>query len=382
MHTMNCKNFSSTGTKMCFLALDSYPLLANIDPDNIVGPDVHQVILAKELTKYGYKVSVIAYGQDGTTVEYIDKIKIIKIKRSNSRLKIFKILLSTFRIWQGMIKSNACIYYHAGGMPGVSPILCKLARRKYIYEIGSDALVNRELINQKTNEFSGSRFSIGFLANWLDIKLADSIIVQNKYQKIMLKRNFSRDGFLIKMPFEIKGSNEKPCTPVVLWVGSMAKVKQPELFEKLAEAIPEARFQMIGGHYGNQELYDRIKDGARKYSNLHFLGVVPFNEIEKYFSHASILVNTSMFEGFPNAFIQAWMNYVPVVSLNSDPDDVIYENKLGFHSKTFEQMVKDVKILLKDKELRKEMGRNARHYVEREHNIDNLINKYINVLDR
>jgi glycosyltransferase involved in cell wall biosynthesis len=79
-------------------------------------------------------------------------------------------------------------------------------------------------------------------------------------------------------------------------------VKQPELFLKLAEAIPEARFQMIGGHSSNQEYCDRIRDVVGRISNLEFLGVVPFDEIDEYFNRASILVNTSMFEGFPNAF--------------------------------------------------------------------------------
>ena len=133
------------------------------------------------------------------------------------------------------------------------------------------------------------------------------------------------------MPFPLtKGEMpEKANPPIVLWVGSMAEVKQPELFVKLAEAIPEARFQMIGGHSGNQELYDWMKAAAGRISNLEFLGVVPFDEIDEYFGRASILVNTSMFEGFPNAFIQAWMHYVPVVSLNAGSDGLICENGLG-----------------------------------------------------
>ena len=161
----------------------------------------------------------------------------------------------------------------------------------------------------------------------------------------------------------------------------MAEVKQPELFVRLAEAIPEARFQMIGGHSGNQEFYDRIKEKSKRIPNFEFLGVVPFNEINEYFSRASILANTSMFEGFPHSFIQAWMHYVPVVSLNADPDELLCKNGLGFRSKTFDQLIEDVKTLLKDEALREEMGVNGREYVEREHDIKKSIEKYIELFN-
>ena len=94
-----------------------------------------------------------------------------------------------------------------------------------------------------------------------------------------------------------------------------------------------------------------IKESSKRVPNFDFLGVIPFSEVQEYFSRAAILVNTSMFEGFPHAFIQAWEHYVPVVSLNADPDGLICENKMGFHSKTFNQLVEDVKTLLKNKAL-------------------------------
>jgi glycosyltransferase involved in cell wall biosynthesis len=75
------------------------------------------------------------------------------------------------------------------------------------------------------------------------------------------------------------------------------------------------------------------------------------------------------------------MHYVPVVSLNADPDELICEKKLGFHSKTFDQLVEDVKILLKDEQLRQKMGKNSRQYVEQEHDISNIIKEYIGLLD-
>lgn len=375
---------SNKSITICFIAPTAYSLLAGKKPKNIIGPDVHQVILATELIKHNFKIAFITYDEGGAPVEYIGGIEIVKIHRDAHRLSILNVALKIFRIWNAMRKVKAHIYFHHGGGIGIVSLFCRMTEKIFVYNIASDALVNKDLITQETEEFKRSKFGLGRFDKWLNIKLTDAIIIQSKYQSVMLKKNFGKNGILIKMPFPLtKGMILKKANPpIVLWVGSMAKVKQPELFVKLAEAIPEARFQMIGGHSGNQELYDRMKDAAGRISNLEFLGVVPFDEIDEYFGRASILVNTSMFEGFPNAFIQAWMHYVPVVSLNADPDELLCENGLGLHSKTFDQLVEDVKILLKDEQLRQKMGKNSRQYVEREHDISNIIKEYIGLFDR
>jgi glycosyltransferase involved in cell wall biosynthesis len=378
-------NQSNKSIKICFVALAySYSLLTGKTPKKVVGPDVHQAILAKELAKHGFKITFIPYNEGGSPIEYIDGIEVIKIHKDVYRLKILNIILKVFRIWNAMRKAKAHIYFHAGGVAGPVSLFCRLMNKKFIYDIASDALVDGKLATQKIKGFSRSKFSLGRFGNWLDIKLADAVIVQSEYQKAMLKKNFGKDSITIKMPLPLteQGMPEKAKPPIVLWVGGMAKVKQPELFLKLAEAIPGASYQMIGGcSPDNQELYDRIKESSKRISNLEFSGVIPFDEINEYFNRASILVNTSMFEGFPHAFIQAWMHYVPVVSLNVDPDGLICENKMGFHSKTFDQLVKDVKTLLKNDQLREEMGKNARQYVEKEHDITTIINKYIELFD-
>lgn len=368
--------------KICFVTSNTYEILTGKEVKRIVGPDVHQVLLAKEIIKHNLKVSIITQAEGGEPVEYIDGVEIIKINKDKYRFKILNIIIKIVGIWKGMRKANANIYFHAGGMSGVVSPLCMLMGKKYIYEIASDALTNREVITEKNKEYNQSIISLGSIGNLIDIKLADAIIVQNEFQKKMLKKNFGRGGFLIKMSFPLseRGRTKKANPPVVLWVGSMADVKQPELFLKLAKAIPEYTFQMIGGHNSkNQDVYDRIRTSSQKINNFEYLGVIPFYKINEYFNRASILVNTSMFEGFPNVFIQAWMNYVPVVSLNVDPDGIISKYKLGFHSSKFDKMIQDVQTLIKDEQLLQQMSNNGRYYVENNHDINCVVEKYLEV---
>jgi glycosyltransferase involved in cell wall biosynthesis len=376
--------------KVCFVALAySYSLLTGKPPKKVVGPDVHQVILAKELKKHGFKISFVSYdegGRGGEPVESINGIEVIKIHKDTHRLKILNIISGAFRVWNAMRKAKAHIYFRHGGMVGVVSLFCLIMNKKFVYHIGSDSVVTRELVTRNTIKLKQSKFNIGAFGSWLDIKLADAIIVQNKYQKKMLKKKFGKDGIMIKKPFPLteRGVHEKAKPPIVLWVGGLAEVKQPELFVKLARAIPEARFQIIGGcSSDNQELYNEIKEKSKRIPNFEFLGVIPFDKINEYFSRASILVNTSMFEAYPPySAIQAWMYYTPVVSLGDNSNEVIRRYNMGFHSKTFNQLIEDVKTLLKNEALREEMGMNGRKYVEREHDIPHIVREYIELFNR
>ncbi|MBI2979358.1 MAG: glycosyltransferase family 4 protein [Chloroflexi bacterium] len=359
-------------TKICFVALSAYPLLAGRSSKRVIGPSVHTVLLAKELLKRNFDVTFITYDEGGLPIENIDGIEVIKTYREDSHLNpAFKALL----IWKAMRKAKAYIYYHHAGASGIVPSFCRLMKKKSVWHIASNFYVNKGLKNFKLLD----RF-----AAWLDIKLADVIIAQSEFQKTELKRNYGRDSLEIKNHFPLtRGAKpEKTKLPIILWVGTISATKQPELFLRLAEAIPEAALQLIGGVGDTPGLYERVKETSAGIPNLKFLDVVPFNEINEYFSRAVILVNTSTGEGFPYAYIQAWMNYIPVVSLNSDPDEVICKYKLGFHSKTFPRLEEDVRMLLENEQLRQQMGENARRYVEDNHDINNIVKQHIEVFNQ
>lgn len=367
--------------KVCFLGIGSCFLVSNKKIGNIIGPDIQQVILGNELIKYNINISFICYHRlnDTFNVQYKDDIQLLNVKYDNSKSRILKYLKTFFNSIKAIKISNSDIYVHHGGIDGILPLLMG---KKCILSIASDAFLDQSLILENSKEFKKSKFSLNSIANWFNIKFSHLILVQNSYQKEFLKKHFNKKCNLIKIPFKISENKivEKMKPYTVLWVGSMADVKQPGLFLNLAKEIPYANFQMIGGHYDNLDLFNDIKKEAYKLDNFDFLGVVPFEKINKYFREASILVNTSMFEGFPNSFIQAWMNNIPVISM-VDPDNIISDNGMGFHSKNFENLREDLKILLEDDKIRFEMGQNGRKYVEKEHDIKNIIHEYIRLFE-
>jgi glycosyltransferase involved in cell wall biosynthesis len=360
--------------KICFYAFATYPLLSQIDLGFIGGAEVQQVLIGKELAKKGYDVSFVVFDHGQEPFEVIDGIKIYKTATKGYVFSGIKSLYHAIKtVWNALKQADADIYYQrgAGRDTGFVALFCLLKRRKFVWGLASDMDVDGTFTKDaKLYERMLYKFGIG---------MADYIIAQSESQQELLKKKFRRDSSIIKNSYPVeKVDISKSTHPIVLWVGTIKpEWKQPDLFLKLAGAIPDARFQMVGGASANEQFYEQIKDDAEKISNLEFVGFVPYPDVNRYFENASILVNTSSVEGFSNTFLQAWAAYTPVVSLNVDPDEIICKYKLGFHSKTVEQMVRDVETLLKDEKLREEMGVNGRKYVEQEHNLTNIVREYI-----
>ena len=88
-----------------------------------------------------------------------------------------------------------------------------------------------------------------------------------------------------------------------------------------------------------------------------------------------------MFEGFPNTFVQAWLRSVPVVSLQFDPDDVIHNEGLGFHSGDFGQLCNHIERLANDEALRATIGARCRAFAQTNHGLDENINRIAQLVD-
>ncbi len=358
--------------KVCLMGLTGYRLLKGEGRRLVVGPDVYQVLLAEELAAGGIDVSYINYDEGGPPVEKIGGVKFIKIYPVRNSLNV----VQKYRAITGaMAEAGADIYFQQGGAGPVTPLWCRLHGKKSVISIGHDAYVDK-----KMRQAAGIAFR---LKTSIEIRLADALLVLSQSQGKMLKEGFGRDSTVLGIHTHLPpaGWPHKSDPPVVLWVGTIYPRKQPHLFLELARAIPQARFQMVGGHT-DEKYVSQIRKQAVEIPNLDFVGFVPYERINEYFRNASIFVGTSQSEGFPNVFIQAWMNYTPVVSLNIDPDGVIKKHGLGFHSGSFEKLVGDVKRLLGDETLRRTMAENARRYAEENNDIKVLAKRHIEVFER
>lgn len=296
--------------------------------------------------------------------------------------KIFKMKqLFSKKIFNYLCEIKPDIIYQRGGLSflSVATYYCKKHSCKVIWHIADERSV-------KPFQFEWKK---SILFDYIDkkfleygIKNTDYVIGQAKYQDELLRKNYGRRCDLIvlnshPMPKQKIKKEEAPIK--VVWIANFKKLKQPGIFIKLAEKFKDykkIRFIMIGKQ-GQKTWQAELASRIDKLNNLEYLGEKPIDEVKKILSESHIFVNTSKYEGFPNTFIQAWMRKVPVVSLNVDPDNILEKECIGFHSRNISNMVKDLKKLISDKNLREKMGERAQKYAFKNHTIEKNVKKIV-----
>ena len=367
------------GLSVCLVAHNILPLLLGTETEVIGGAEVQQVVLARELVKSGVQVSFVSYDRGERETVTDDGIRIFKTYRPEDGVRYVRFFYPRLvEFWRALREADADVYYlmtehHHAGMLAA---FCLLARKGYVYGIGSDSECYRdvdfiEVPSLKNRLFF--RFSL---------RVADRVVSQTERQRQALLDNFSRDSVVIKAfrkPRESTPKGEETTSPFVLWVGTIRKVKNPHLFLDLAESLPSIRFVMIGGpDFPGDSLYAGIAERAAGIDNVEFCGFLPAPETEDYFGRASLFVNTSSFEGFPNTFLQAWECRVPTISF-VDPDGLIERHELGYRAKDPDDLRDKVERVMGDGDLRRRLGRNAYRLVCREYDNRKTVREYIDL---
>ena len=350
---------------VCFLAPHAFPLLSG-DPSiqMIGGAELQQVIIARGLAGRGYPVSMICldYGQaDGLDVGGIVVHRAYRPTEGLPGLRFFWPRLT--RMWQCLSRIGADIYYQraASMLTGVMAAHARRHGRKSIFAVAGDPMIR----------FARDRWIYEYGARHVD-----SIVVQNPAQDKLIRDQFGRDSTLIPNCYQPSSPGEAQGERHALWVSTIRQLKRPELFLDLAEALPQYRFTMVGGAGGGErQLYDSIRKRAAGIRNLEFTGFLPYAVAERYFDGASLFVNTSETEGFPNTFLQAWARRVPTVSF-VDCGARANGRPVGVSVASFAELVRTVSGLLANDSRRAALGEASEAYVRLNHFPEPILDRY------
>jgi glycosyltransferase involved in cell wall biosynthesis len=205
------------------------------------------------------------------------------------------------------------------------------------------------------------------------VEKSDITIAQTWYQADLSKQNIQKKCDLVignwhPVPPPPPSKKTKPVN--VLWVANWRPFKQPQVFIKLARRLnnlPNVQFKMIGRTRGDTKMERAAKDAG-----ILLCGELPNASVNQMLAKSHLLVNTSTMEGFSNVFIQAWLNKVPVISLNVDPDGAFSQKKLGYCAKSFDNLVEATKALIQNESSREDIGNRARNYALKHHSLSNI----------
>lgn len=132
-----------------------------------------------------------------------------------------------------------------------------------------------------------------------------------------------------------------------------------DVIKKISEEVPKLRVTIIGDGPSHSWLKAEIeKTGLKEKVNL--LGTT--DNVYQFYSKASVMVQTSRWEGFGMTILEAMSCGIPVVAFhNYGPDEIIRDSVDGYLVDHFdtEAFAKKVAEILKQPERRKQMGKCA-----------------------
>lgn len=214
------------------------------------------------------------------------------------------------------------------------------------------------------------------------LRRAHAVVAQSEEQVAAFERHYATRATLIRS-FQPPPEPRKEDQGYVLWVGRAIEGKRAELLLDLAERFPRIPFVLILNPAQDKEYYDVLCARAARLPNVRHVPYVPHTEIMPWFRGARLFVGTSVREGFPNTYLQAFRAWTPVLSLCVDPDHIIRKQRLGFvGDDDFEALARELERRYGDAEWVHETGRRAAEHVRAFHDPDRLANEWGDLLGR
>lgn len=373
---------------ICFNLPDSYSLFFPGSGKIFGGAEVRGVTIAKEMAIRGHQVAVVIKEFEKHIDKNIENVRVVshayfsvfketlldKLSGSISYLYNYKkgVSKDDYLKWRPYIKVNTD-HYAAFEITTATKHLvnfCKAYNKKFVLFIASDGELsfNDEPARQMNVKEELATFIIGS---------ATKVFVQNDYQLEKLKFYFNISGTKINNPLPL-GIDHDTLKPVlngrkyIIWIGKSSNAKQPFFFKELALQFPEQDFFMVMNK-SDEGIYHEIVNSLPP--NITFKESLEFSDVNHLMQEARLFVNTSLYEGFPNTFLQAANYGVPILSLNVNPNLFLSVSGGGVCCQGDPVRMKETLTwLLENENEYSKMAVNLYDYVVKEHSVNSVVN--------
>ncbi len=352
---------------VCFVSPYSYALFSGETrrfggPEGFGGAEVQQSHIARALRAVDFDVRYVSYASGAPRHEEVDGIQFWTVQLPEGG-SISRAPIAMGRFWRALRRADADVYYQrcAGSLTGIVGVFALLHRRPFLFAASSDRNLDGSYLRAAPRHET-AMYRLG-------LRLAGEVVVQNKYQERLLRDKWGREGVLIPSICPLPDLSPPPAEKRsgVLWVGKLDPGKRPEIVAELAEALPRESFTVIAPKSGPAAFAKSALEMLQGCANVRYLEGVPYHDMPQHYRQAAVLLSTSVIEGFPNVFAEAWAHRMPVISLDVDPDGIICERGLGVHAKSVDELLEGLKGLVRNPERREKIGTKGEAYIRERH---------------
>lgn len=342
-----------------------------------------------ELTKKGHEVFIVVPKNVGQkTQETLDGITILgtpcPTPLRNPR-KWDDISWAFFRVFVPFFykKCNADIYHSIN--PSVYSFLAKaiMPTKKHIISFRDLRIrTDWEQMSAKSpmlNKYYSRRRYLNMIDEPLINKAiahADNLNAATHFliTKSMKAYNLKKPPTFLPNPCRIPERKlKKSSDPLVCFLARLDPVKRPEIFFRLAKDFPNFKF-VVMGQSTNPSDHEKVIKNYKNIPNLKFLGWTFGEQKSSILEKAWVLINTSIHEGLPNAFLEAWAHQCAVLS-STNPDNLV--NNYGYYlNKKDENFATGLKKLI-ETDLWKENGKKGQNYVKETHDFNKILKQHL-----
>ena len=364
--------------RICIVGLKCYDLLVGTEtPRYIGGVETQLVIFARALADRGFLVSLVTFdhGQpDG--IEH-DGIRVYKAFVSDEGIPVIRFVHPR---WTGLCsaleRADADIYYQmgAGCETGQVAMWCRKRQKHFVFATASDHDCFPDLRGLKSHREK-------YLYRY-GLKNARIVISQTNRQHRLLQIHYGVPSEMIRIFSSKPQSAETASGRLVLedrrrilWIGRVTPSKRPHLLLDISRKLPEYTIDVIGDANADTKYARDFRKEVENCPSIIFHGKVSQELLERMYNECALLIGTSVVEGFPLIFIEAWSHSIPILS-TFDPDGVIAEHGLGWYASSVEEFIEMLRTAMGCREKRHAASKAAWSYYLKNHTVDAVMPKF------
>lgn len=348
------------------------------------GAELQISFLAKYLSKLDFEIHFI-YEDKGSRIENREGFILHPMTKINHKNNIGKLWFLYYYKIKKLLNNIQPDIIYTRTFKSWSGIASKYAKKNKVIHLWALACDNdlRQRVNAKSVRKPFNIIELEINRN--AFKNASNILTQNNVQTHELLKRYKRNGIKVLQMGSLVDSSDtiKPKNDInIVWIANLKPAKRPEIFLNLVDELstyPNCKFSMIGRPADKYQL--TIDKLSKKVKNFKFLGELSNKKVNELLCQSHILVNTSYVEGFSNTFIQAWMRRVVVLTMSSNPDEILTNQKIGYVCPRTADLKEKIKLLINNNDLRKSMANKAFSYAREYHSIEKNMKKILQFLE-